>query len=222
MVLCVVSLMALAIGVSGAYFSDSKAGAITGTYGTISVTGSGGAGANNLDLVFDKMLPGEPKTVVANFQNTGNTPQDVWIVFNRTALSSLSSLGSFGEVHMGINGVETFASKDLNDHLKDQDAVDYEGYVIKTVPMKYKVSSGLVPGASGSWSFSFNLAAKTKGSGGGVWNTYPLVKNGGAADAQWPNDGNQAGFDQNYANTADGSGAGLPYKIVAVQVGQQP
>jgi hypothetical protein len=168
------------------------------------------------------LLPGESQTVVANFKNTGTTPQDVYVVFNHTALSALSSLGSFGEVHMSINGVESFASKDLNDHPVDQGLLDYEGNVIKTIPLKYKVASDLVPGATGSWSFSFNLAGKTTGSGGGVWNTYPLVTTGTLASTGWPNDGNQAGFDQNYANTIDGTGAGLPYKVVAVQVGQQP
>jgi hypothetical protein len=220
---CLVAFAAASIGISGAYYSDSKAGAITGANGTISVTGWGGSGGNNLDLAFNNLLPGVAQTVVANFKNTGTTPQDVYIVFNQTALSALSNLGSYGEVHMSINGAETFVSKDLNDHPVDQGLVDYMGNVIKTVPQKYKVASDLAPGAIGSWSFSFNLdGVRTTGSGGGVWNTYPLVASGTPAGTGYPNDGNIAGYNQHYFNATDGTGAGLPYKIVAVQVGQQP
>lgn len=217
-VLCVVALIALAIGVSGAYFSDSKSGAITGTNGSIKVMGSGGSGENNLDIAFMNLLPGVPQSVTANYQNTGESPQDVWLVFsNKTALSALNSLGTYGEAHIAANGTEIFASTNLNDHPVDQ------GTNCKMVPEKILLASNVGPTVSGNFSFSFMYASKIGGSGGGVWNTFPVLKASNQGTGGYPtNDGSLKNYDQYYVAGADGNGAGLPYKIVAVQVGQQP
>jgi hypothetical protein len=213
----IAAVAVMAVGATGAYFKDANAGTISGTVGSVAVRTWGGAGADGLDFAFVNLLPGEPQTVTGNFQNTGTSSQDIWLVFNNlTALSALNSLGTYGEVRIDANGVPIFWSNNLNDHPVDQ------GSVVRMVPQKIKLASSIGPTASGDFSFTFMYAAKLSGSGGGVWNTYPLLKLGSPADANYPNDGNQADYDQHTVITSDGSGTGLPYQIVATQVGQTP
>ena len=60
-------LLASAVVGTGAYFSDTEANNhITGTMGSINVTG------DNLDAAFTDMLPGETKTATMGYKNTGS------------------------------------------------------------------------------------------------------------------------------------------------------
>ena len=76
------ALVAMATGVTGAYFSDSKEGEIKGTTGSIRVHTSGGTGSNGLNFNFKYLLPGEPQTATVEYKNIGHNPQDVWVVFD--------------------------------------------------------------------------------------------------------------------------------------------
>ena len=61
-------LVASAVVGTGAYFSDTKANNhITGTMGSIEVEGHDGTGANDLDVVFTDMLPGETKSATLRY-----------------------------------------------------------------------------------------------------------------------------------------------------------
>jgi hypothetical protein len=193
-------LVGAAVQTTGAYFSDSKAGSVTGTIGSIKVTGSGGSGADALDLSFSNMLPGERQTVSAAYQNTGANPQDVWLVFNNAdALHSLNQLGTFGEVHVGSGGTEIFASQNLNDNTSScpPGSFDATHPACAALPVKLKLADNLAPTAGGSFSFAFNYAAKLRGAAneGAPFNCYPF-------------------------GTCTNSG--LPYKIVATQHGVDP
>src|SRR4051794_22508603 len=78
---------------TGAYFSDAKTGnSITGTMGSIAITGHDGTGLNNLNISFANMLPGEQQSKTVGFTNTGNNPEDVYVVFDQTALGSHDAL----------------------------------------------------------------------------------------------------------------------------------
>jgi len=86
------------------------------------------------------------------------------------------------------------------------------------LPEKLKVAT-LAAGASGSATFTFNYASKLgnagatwkASNGGGVFNSYPSITTPATP-------GSQA-----YGADALGDpGAGLPFNVVAVQVGQQP
>src|SRR6185312_7866009 len=147
----------VASSTTGAYFSDTHTGSISGSIGSIQVTPSGGTGAEHMNLSFTNMLPGEPQTVTVNYKNTGANPQDVWIVFNNaTALSALNNLGTYGEASLAANGTALFHSTNLNDRLGTCGAFSSTG--CWPLAKQYKVASNLAPGASGDASFTFALA----------------------------------------------------------------
>ncbi len=111
-----VALMLLGFGATGAYFSDTSDGAITGTIGSIRIVTAGGSGIDGMNFTFNNLLPGEPQTATVTYYNSGANPQDVWLKFpNATALSALNTLGTYGEIHVVSNGTEIFASANLND-----------------------------------------------------------------------------------------------------------
>jgi hypothetical protein len=202
----VLGLAAVASGATGAYFSDSKNGTVSGTVGTVKVITGGGTGTNSSDLAFNNLLPGEPQTVTVGFQNTGTGPEDIWVVFqNPTALSALNNLGTYGELHIASSGTQRFDSNNLNDHAScpPGQSSPTQG-PCAALPSKILLQSALGSGAAADVSFKFNYAGKLSNAAnvsGGVWNAYP-------APGQ---------------STVDGtSGSGLPYQIVATQVGQVP
>lgn len=212
--------MAVASGATGAYFSDSKSGSIGGTLDTINLSTEGGTGADGLTFQWDNMLPGKQETARIVFTNSGDSPVDVYLWFwNETALSALNSLGTYGEVHISVNGVEKYANANLND-------IPNNG--TEGMPAKILLVSNLEPNGSGSAVFAFNYAAKLGGgytnssgvwvpsysSGGGDFNTYPVqLAPGKTQDARYP-----AGYSQLTVIPGQ-SGSGLPFKVVATQVG---
>ncbi|MEC5168897.1 hypothetical protein RCH11_001356 [Glaciihabitans sp. GrIS 2.15] len=199
----------LASGATGAYFSDTHAGAISGTVGNIHVATYGGSGANGTNLAFSNLLPGAAQTVSLNYTNTGSDLQDVFIVFNNaTALSALNNLGTYGEVHLSANGTAIFDSANLNDHLAPAHCLSFEPSGCWPLKTQYLLASNVAPGVTGSFSFSFNYPGKLKGQApvgapAPMWNSYPLS-------------------DQFTTVAGDGSGSGLPYQIVATQHGITP
>jgi len=208
----------VAAGSTGAYFSDTHTGAISGTIGSIRVTPSGGTTSSDgsqMDLAFNYLLPGDPQTVTLDYQNTGNDPEDVYIVFpNATALSALNSLGNYGTVHVSSAGTgavgDVFDSQNLNDNGTScpigSTSVAHP-IPCEPLPSQLLIATNVGPGAGGSFSFSFNYASalSTQPPVGTTanWNTYP-----------------QGG--QTTVVTSDGSGSGLPYQIVATQPGITP
>ncbi|HST13366.1 MAG TPA: hypothetical protein VLJ44_00780 [Gaiellaceae bacterium] len=197
------TLVVAATGMTGAYFSDTHQGAITGNIGSIKVTPSGGTGADSTNFTFTNMLPGVPQTATIQYQNTGLDNEDVWLVFNNaTALSALNNLGSYGEVHVS-NGHALFDSANLNDRSSTCGPFSPSG--CWPLPSQIKVGSDIAPGAGGFAKFTFNYAGKLKNPAaeGAPFNLYPIPG-------------------QTTVNAADGSGSGLPYELVATQVGQTP
>ena len=207
------AVVVVATGMTGAYFSDTHQGDITGNLGSIKVTPSGGTGSDGTNFSFTNMLPGEPQTATIQFQNTGLNAEDVWLVFNNaTALSAFNNLGTYGEVHVS-NGQALFDSANLNDRTPTCGAFSPSG--CWPLPSKIKVASSVAPTAGGYVKFTFNYAGKLKNPAaeGTPFNSYPVAA--GAWSSTNP-DG------QYTVNAADGSGAGLPYQLVATQVGQTP
>ena len=154
---------------TGAYFSDAKSGnTIAGTMGSIAITGHDGAGVNNLDINFANMLPGEPSSKTVSFTNTGNNPEDVWVVFDQADLGThdgqtgLNSLGTFGEAHVASNGTEIFGSKNLNDNAASCPPGSGPPPVCNPLPHMLKLDDSLAPGSGGSMTFAFTPSAKFK------------------------------------------------------------
>ena len=206
-----VALVASGSGVTGAYFSDAKGGAITGTLGQVHL---------NIDpasIAFTNMLPGEPQTATVNFQNTGTVPQDFYVVFkNVPALHALNNLGTYGEVHLKGgptgNSVALFDSANLQDgrtRLSGNSCGPFSPTGCWPLKDTYKLASSVAAGGRGSFAFTFNYAGKLGNSAnvGGAFNHYPSTAPYGEA------------FD---ADALGAQGAGLPYQIVATQVGQTP
>jgi hypothetical protein len=191
----------LAAGATGAYFSDTHNGTISGTVGSIRVTPYGGAGSDGMDLAFTNLLPGVPQTISVSYKNTGANAEDVYIVFNNaTALSALNNLGTYGEAHLSANGTPLFDSANLNDRISTCGTLSPSG--CWPLASQYLVASSLAPGAAGTVSFTFNYASKLTTQGPAVWNTYPVA--------------GQATSDPGVG------GSGLPYEIVATQHGVTP
>lgn len=203
-----------AAGTTGAYFSDTHAGTVSGTVGSIKITTSGGSGAGGLNLSYTNLLPGEKQTVTAKFQNTGLNAQDVWVVFpNAAALHALNDLGSFGEFHIAGDGVAKFDSANLNDDLERGTCGPLSPTGCWPVPPMVKVASNVaanntVHDVDFTFKYSSVLSGQTTAGGGG-WNQYPAPT---SCVVLCP----AAGPGQ------VSEGDGLPYELVATQVGQTP
>ena len=207
------SMALAALGPTGAYFSDTAQGNVAGTVGSIKVAGLDGSGTDRLDLAFTNLLPGEPQTVTTRYQNTGLNNQDVWIVFpNPKALHALNDLGTYGEFHLAANDNALLDSTNLNDGTSNLAVTPNscgpfgpgDGLCNPLLP-SYKLASNIGPGATGDVSFTFAYAGKTTyqtEAGGGTWNAFPVKQKNAAVPPI--------------------EGYGLPYQIVATQVGQKP
>jgi hypothetical protein len=182
-------LVGAAAQTTGAYFSDTKTGAVTGTVGSIKVA------TGNTALAFTNLLPGEAQTQTVDYANSGKNVQDVWVVFDTTALHALNNLGTFGEVHIANAANELFASQNLNDNIVS--CVPGTGSpACNAVPTQLKLSDSLAPGTGGTFKFTFMMGSKFTFNDSSVpFNCYPL----GTCTSN-----------------------GLPYKLVAVQHGQLP
>jgi hypothetical protein len=164
-------LAVAASGATGAYFSDTKEGTVTGTIGSIEVdtSATGGGGIDRLDAQFTEIMPGETRTATARFTNTGSQPQDVWLVFdNAAALRAINQLGS--DAHVKISsGVTLFKSADLKSRGTP-------------LPRSLKLASSLAKGADGSVDVEFGYSASMKAQPAtNVFNPYPAdgtTKNG--------------------------------------------
>jgi len=86
------ALIGVAVIGTGAYFTDSKPGAITGNLGTVAVDIAG----QNID--FANLLPGVDQTQTVTVHNTGTANEDMYLAFDNTNLgwSAVNDLGQYG------------------------------------------------------------------------------------------------------------------------------
>ena len=177
---------------------------------TILITPSGGTGPSSMNLTFNKLLPGAEQTVTVNYQNSGTSREDVYVVFpNATALSALNNLGQYGAVHLSSAGAgslgDVFDTTNLSDKLTTCGTFSPSG--CWPLLAQYAVARNIEPMTKGSFSFSFEFAsAYSKQAPAGttaLWNPFPVTG-------------------QTHVVASDGSGAGLPYEIVATQPGITP
>lgn len=213
-----VGLAVAASGVTSAYFSDVNSGTISGTVGYVKVSTGGGGGSDGLNITFNgNMLPGEKQSVTFDYKNIGSGPEDIWITFpTQSALHALNNLGQFGYIKFSDSSAGTFfESSNLNDGRRNPPYgsnscgtfSDAPGQC-NPVPTQMKVRSDLPVGAEGTVTITFMYSPDLGGpnvNGGPIaWNVYPPL-NGEA-----------------YGPDASPSGTGLPYNVVATQVGQTP
>ncbi len=201
-ILAALGLAIVASGTTGAYFEDVKQGGVTGTIGQVKISTVGGNAVDSPVFTWNNMLPGEPNSLTVKYTNTGTVPEDTYLVFpNLTALSALNNLGTYGAVHISVNGTEIYANTNLNDKPNNGTS---------GVPAQIKLQNGLAVGHNGEFTFTFTYADKLGGvqganhsTGGGVFNTYPVS-------------------DQVTVRSGDGSGNGLPFAVAGVQENHLP
>jgi hypothetical protein len=213
----VAGLVAVAAHATGAYFSDTHNGKITGTIGDISIKTGGGVDTNSngdfLGFNWDEMLPGVPYSATMTVQNTSSSnSEDIWLTFpNATALSALNTLGTYGAVQILVDGNQVYENHNLND-------IPNNGTT--GLPAAVQVGWNVGPTASHTITFKFEYASKMSAQEpGGVFNQYPitLAMTGKAQDPRYA-----TGYGQLTVNTGDGNGNGLPFAIVATEPGIAP
>ncbi|MET0838274.1 MAG: hypothetical protein ABWY19_05790 [Marmoricola sp.] len=159
------ALIGATVAGTGAYFQDSTdTSSIKGTMGDIQVEGVGG-----LDMVFDKMLPGETHSKTVEYRNSGVNKQDVWLVFtdakqlgSKDAKSGINSLGTYGEIHIASNGAQKFDSANLNDNASSCPP-GAGNPACNPLPAKIKLVENLTPDQHSVFSFSFKPSEKFTG-----------------------------------------------------------
>jgi hypothetical protein len=168
------ALVASAATGTGAYFTDSASGTITGTMGTIMIRGADGNPAN-MNINFAHMLPGEANIKTIGFTNTGANPQDVWLVFDGPSLGDgqsgtdtgkINDRGTYAEVHIKSGNTAVFDSANLNDD--SNTCPPGAGSSCNPLPEMIKLRENVAPGGSGSFTFSYTAAAKYLNSEQGV------------------------------------------------------
>lgn len=176
---------------------------------TIAITPSGGSGAQSSDLAFSGLLPGSPQTVTLDYRNTGTSAEDVYVVFtNATAVSALDSLGTLGQVRLSSGGAGALGDVFDSSNLSDSPTACGHFSSSGCWPLlhQYELARHLAPSQSGSFSFRFGLSSDDTvqpATGQTGWNPYPVKG-------------------QTVVVPSDGSGAGLPYELVATQPGIAP
>lgn len=222
------ALLLTATGATGAYFSDTHSGAFTGKTGAITLSTS------NMNLYFSDMLPGVSQSQKVDYANTSVNAEDVYLVFpNSSALGALNNLGTYGDVTVASGSAGTvFSSSNLNDNLTS--CLSFSPAGCNPLPAVIKLQSSLPSGGTGSMTFSFNYASKlTDGTNGmfenASFNPYPVVgevwtdvATSLATDcpsAYGVNPATVSGHGVLVGSVGGGQCTGLPYQIVATQVG---
>jgi hypothetical protein len=171
------ALVASAATGTGAYFTDSVSGTISGTMGSIDIqAGDGGPAATTIN--FTKMLPGETGKQEVAFKNTGQNPQDVWVVFPKSALGDgdhstdqhlINDFGTYATIQIKSSGGTVFYSTNLNDDqtsCPDGVSDPAVGRACHALPTMVRLSSNLAPGQGGNMEFAFTPDAKFKNNQG--------------------------------------------------------
>lgn len=204
------SAIGLAIGGTGAYFTDSHSGQIGGNNGTIaiSVSGSGGTSAGDPSLVtfdFSGILPGAPgKTATVNVTNLTANDEAIWLVFSNAngMWSGVNNLGQYGKFTVGGYVYDNLQNKNTNaepatpgvagapiaGQFMGQDCTTVNRVPINYLPHAIKIAT---LGASGNVSFPISfeyIACMTAHQGESLFNALgnDIGGTGGAALAAAP------------------------------------
>jgi hypothetical protein len=219
----------VASGSTGAYFSDTHPGNVGGSIGQILIA------VPNTNLSFTNLMPGAPQTVTVNYTSGGTVNQDIWVTFpNSTALSALNNLGHYGSATVSSygwgspNGTD-FTSANLDDNATTDACGPLSPSGCWPLPNQVKLASNVPPGQAGSFTFTFEYASALTPPASLSWNPFPLpgrnasyqtyaaCETAGGTHSQCSN--NQVTIN---GSDSPASGAGLPFQIVATQVGIQP
>lgn len=101
------ALIGSVVATTGAYFTDSKPGAITGNLGTVTVAISG------QDINFANMLPGAAQTQTVTVQNTGTGNEDLYMAFTNEG-NVWSAVNTYGRYARFVIAGKTYDNLNNN------------------------------------------------------------------------------------------------------------
>lgn len=194
------TLVGVGVAGTGAYFTDSEAGSLTGTAGHLNLNVSSTA------LVLTGLLPGVDQTLPINYNVDVTGKSDVWLTFDPTdlgylaftgaktnSLYPLGGLGRYGHfdvsttqagqlfrssnlAHVPAGATSTPCSVDTNgwggSDQKATAAVPYPPYC--GVPTAIKIASGLTNGQGGTINVTFGLTGVATGLQDQTWASVPF------------------------------------------------
>jgi hypothetical protein len=174
-------LVATASGATGAYFTESKPGALNVSTGGVHLSTS------DLQLNFNGLLPGDLQDKTVTYTSTGSAPEDIWLVlptdgsadalfgtageasgaaalgrYGHFAISSPA--GSFTSYNLATAGTGTHSGPTctvdaLGHGGSSQQAANRTDYTTPfcPVPTAILLSGGLAPGATASATITFGF-----------------------------------------------------------------
>lgn len=171
------ALISTMVASTGAYFTATQPGAISGNLGTVAVSISGQS------INFADLLPGQVQTQTVNVQNTGTGNEDMYLVFDNANLgwSAVNDLGQYGKFVINGKTYDNLSNK-YNSTTGVPGAPIAGSFMpgdcstVNRVPVNYLphvIFLGTwTPGQTASFDVAFNIiACKTDGNGGALWST---------------------------------------------------
>lgn len=208
------AMVGAAVTGTGAYFTDSKDGNLSASSGHLRLS------ADNTNLTFDSLMPGEDKTKNIEYDVAVTGKSDVWLMFDKNNLGYLKwtgdknnqawtdgGMGRYGHVkiansdgtlfeswnlqNLPPNGTDPVCAVDANGHGTGRPATSVaDTPPLCGVPTAIKVADNLSDGAHGLLSITFGITGRWAGGTGNVLMDFPV--------------------------------AGVPFKVVATQHGIRP
>lgn len=169
------ALVGAAATSTGAYFTDTHAGTINGTFGKIALrvdnvtvpTGDSATGTDDLAIQWNNMLPGQDKTVTFKVTNITNNAESIWLAFDNSnnEWANINTLGSFGDakinspnINQDYNNLNNLYPEGTPPNPGQKNSCGDPEPAIAYLPAENHVMD-LAPGASGTFTFSFGFTA---------------------------------------------------------------
>jgi len=179
-----VALISSVVAGSGAYFTDSHGGQISGNLGTVAITVTGQA------IDFKDLLPGVDQSQTVTVTNTGTGPEDIYLAFDNSTgeWSAVNDLGMYG-----IFTINNVVYDNLNNTYPDftpgsgvmSSSLSSGCYNIPRVAINYLPHVIKLGTLSPTQQWSFNIAfhfnacmTGGNGTGASLWGTPPYPQGG--------------------------------------------
>ncbi|MBF6606601.1 MAG: hypothetical protein IVW53_13605 [Chloroflexi bacterium] len=171
------SLIGVAVVGTGAYFTDSVGGQISGNLGTVAVAVSG------QNINFANLMPGEVQTQAVTVKNTGTGNEDIYLAFDNTnkGWSAVNDLGQYGK--FVINGKTYDNLSNKYNSTTGVPGAPISGVfmggscsTVNRVPVNFLphviLLGTLTPNQTWTFNIAFNIiACKSDGGGADLWSS---------------------------------------------------
>jgi hypothetical protein len=230
------SLVSVAVAGTGAYYTDTVAGTVSGNNGTVAISASGNTTSGNLAFDFSGILPGVAKTATITVTNTGSGPEDIYLAFDNSnnMWSAVNDLGQYGKFVINGNTYDNLNNKTGNattgvagspisdSYINTTDPTN-SCYMVPRVPVNYLphvIFLGTLPAGSAAWPFTISfqyIACMSDHKGQSLFNAATWDLGGTAPAAGTPLLFKVAAFQPGISptNTANGTGA-IPNLVLPI------